>query len=319
MNNKKRFSTLKVGGLVLGFGLMMSTLMGCATPGRSSDRQSAAKIARLEARLRQAQLQIETLREHNWVLKNRIKIVQENGGVDPQIAPEPLAAFSGTQLDVPISPTIRTPMSAVPSKESTSMIPIPGPARQNVALVPRVLPAKNSAKNETLRSRTVASLAQAPTERGEQADTVLVRTITDLLKAGDEAEANRTAALLEKSYPESELVAEARFQQGLYYFRRKNLAQADRFFQTTLELPKAHVRARAGAGLMRGIIARRHASDFAGRLNGSVAAKSNLDLARRSFEYVRKQFPKSPEAKRAARELRSMMAESRVQSASRVQ
>jgi TolA-binding protein len=315
MNNKKRFSTLKVGGLVLGFGLMMSTLMGCATRGMSVDRQSAAKIARLEARLRQAKLQIETLREHNWVLKNRIKIVQENGGVDPQTEPEPLAAFSGTKLDVPISPTLRAPLAPEPQKVSASMFPAFDSKRQNVALVPRVLPQKNAASN----SRTVASLAQAPTEKGEQADTVLVRTVTQLLKSGDEAEANRTAALLEKSYPDSELVAEARFQQGLYYFRRKNLAQADRFFQTTLELPKAHVRARAGAALMRGIIAHRLAVGVPPGTQGSPVAKSNYNLARRSFEYVRKQFPKSPEAKRASRELRSMTAELRVQSSSRIQ
>lgn len=277
--------------------------MGCASRGPMSDRQfsgsAGVKIARLEARLRQAQLRIETLREHNWVLKNRIKIVQENGGVDPQTAPEPLAAFSGTQLDVPISPTSKPTVAS----------------RQNVALVPSVLPQKST----SLKPRSVASLAQAPTETGEQADTVLVRTVTALLKSGDEAEANRTAALLEKSYPDSELVAEARFQQGLYYFRKKNLAQADRFFQTTLEMPKAHVRARAGASLMRGIIAHRLATDVAAKARSSAVAKANYDLARRSFVYVRKQFPKSAEARRAGRELKSMTAEIRAQSSTRTQ
>ncbi len=292
MNNKKRFSTLKVGGLILGSGLMMSTLLGCAThraTNRAAHSNEARKMARLESRLRQAQLQIETLREHNWVLRNRIKIVQENGGVDPQTAPEPLAAFSGTQLDVPISPT-----------------------RQNVALTPRRQRAKSLPPK-------VRSVAQAPKEKGEQADKVLVRTVIDLLKVGDEAEANRTAALLEKSYPESECVSEARFQQGLFYFRKKNLTQADRFFQTTLELPRAHVRARAGASLMRGIIARRLAVASLESGRNSPAAQANLGLAKRSFEYVRKQFPKSPEARRAGRELKSMTAFARAGNVSRIQ
>lgn len=288
MTRKKQFSTRTVGGLLIGFTLMMSGLTGCAT-GRISDRD---KLARLEARLRRANFKIETLAEQNSVLKNRIKIAKnanDNGdtsGEDPQLVHEPLSAFkSGVQLDVPISPSH-------PSK------------RQDVSLVPRALPKK---REPAKRSEPAPSLALAPPrEVGEQADRVLARTVLELLKSGDTLEAERTAVLLEKSYPDSELIAEARFQQGLHYFRKKSWQQADRLFQMTLKSPKAHVRAKAGALLMRGIIARRVATDGVTAGRSQTVIKSNLALSRKTFEYVRKTFPGSPEAKRASRELRSI-------------
>ena len=287
MEMQKRFTTRMVGGLLIGFGLMTSTLTGCASSARESERR-AITISRLEIKLRKAKAEIETLRERNLVLKKRIKVVRENGGEDPEMAPEVLAGFKpGVQMDVPVSPS---------AARRTGL-------RQNVAAIPNRLPAK---RRSGMRSASdIRSVAQAPEVAGEQADRVLARTVEQLLRSGNEAEADRTAALLEKSYPDSELVAEARFQQGLYYFRKKNLREADRLFQATLNADRAHVRARAGAALMRGVIARQLVSD--GRASGQVAAaESNLELSRKSFEYVRRTFPGSPEAKRASRELRAM-------------
>lgn len=267
-------------GLLVGFAF--GGLSGCMTA--QTSRKEAREVARLEAKLRRTEAKLATQRERNLVLQNRIKIVRENGGDDPEIN-HPLDAFApGMQLDVPISPT-----------------------RQNVALVPKRLPEKK--RGASARDPRVRSLAEAPETPGEQADRVLARTVRELLKSGNELEAERTAMLLEKSYPDSELVAETRFQQGLYYFRKKNLRQADRLFQTTLMSPKTHVRARAGAVLMRGIIARRLAMDGAKSGQNLKTAQANLELSRKSFEYVRKQFPGSPEAKRASRELRAITAQ----------
>lgn len=284
---EKRFSTWMVGGLVIGFGLMTSTLTGCAS-GRRLEAEQSMQISRLEVKLRKAKAEIETLREHNLALKNRIKIVRENGGEDPQTA-DTLAAFRpGVETDVPISPTVNRSNSRTRS------------LRQDVAAIPNRLPPKRSISRNS--SAEIRSLAQAPVQAGEQADRVLARTVDELLRSGNEVEAERTASLLEKSYPDSDLVAETRFQQGLYFFRKKNLPQADRLFQATLASPKAHVRARAGAALMRGVIARQ----LAGSGRSSTVARANLELSRKSFEYVRQQFPGSPEAKRASRELRAI-------------
>lgn len=233
---------------------------------RASRDAKSAKVARLEVKLRKAQARIETLRERNWVLKNRIKIIEANEGVDPATGPGKLAAFpEGVQLDVAINPT-----------------------RSNAALT--------GSKTRATRRKTrgaerpaAQSLAEVPKLVGESADRVLARTVLELLKSGDEQEADRTALLLEKSYPDSELVAESRFQQGLFYFRKKNLEMADQYFRSALAAPKAHIRARAGAALLRGVMARK---------------AGQLETARKSFSYVTSHFPGSPEANRARREAR---------------
>ena len=117
---QKRFSTRTVGGLVIGLALMTSTLTGCASGYRESERR-AVTISRLEVQLRKAKAEIEMLRERNLVLKNRIKVVRENGGEDPATAPEILAGFKpGVEMNVPISPTVsrrvgrRQNVSAIP-------------------------------------------------------------------------------------------------------------------------------------------------------------------------------------------------------------
>ncbi len=271
--------------------LMTGTLTACS----STQKLEQVRLAKLEMRLRRANNKIETLRDQNAVLKNRIKIAKENAGengagngADPQLAIEKLAAFkSGVQLEVPVTET-SAPRSSL--------------NRQDVSLVPRSLPKKRMVKS----AKTSGGQSTGEMLSGERADRVLARTVADLLKTGDSLEAERTAALLEKSYPESELIAETRFQQGLYFFRRKNIPQADRLFQATLKSPKAHVRAKAGAVLMRGIIARRLALEGAAAGRSESAVQSNLALSRKTFEYVRKAFPGSPEAVRAGRELRAL-------------
>ena len=257
-----------------------------------SRESEAVKFARLEAQLARAKFKIESLREQNSVLKNRVRIAKENvDGGDPDLAGERLQAFQpGLQLNVPISPTRAASHS-------------PG-RREEVSLKPRSLPRKLALDHR--------SIAQAAPEQGEQADRVLARTVVELLKSGDQLEAERIAVLLEKSYPESELVAETRFQQGLSYFRQKNWPQADRFFLTTLRAPKIQVRAKAGAYLMRGIIARRLAVEGAVARRSAVIVDKNRAISRKTFEYVRKAFPGSPEAKRAARELAALSLNSRI-------
>ncbi len=277
-------------GFLIACVLMTGTLTACS----STQKSERVRLAKLEQRLRRANNKIETLRDQNAVLKNRIKIAKENAGdtgagngTDPQLAVEALAAFKpGVQLEVPVAET---------SARGSSV------KRQDVSLIPQSLPKKRAVKMAKA-SRGLA--ADAPSS--ERADRVLARTVADLLKNGDSLEAERTAALLEKSYPDSELIAETRFQQGLYFFRQKNLSQADRLFQATLKSPKAHVRAKAGAILMRGIIARRLATEGAAAGRKETIVQTNLALSRKTFAYVRKAFPGSPEAARAGRELRAL-------------
>jgi TolA-binding protein len=209
-------------------------------------------------------------------LKNRMRIARANAG------------NAGVQTEVPIG-------SILAGRAFRRGAARQGAQRQDVSLVPRDLPVKHATRK----------LANAGNSE-ERADRVLAETVVQLLKSGDSLEAERTAALLEKSYPESELIAETRFQQGLYFFRKKNFNQADRLFQSTLKVSKAHVRAKAGALLMRGIIARHLATEAAASGRSETAIQASLALSRKSFDYVRKYFPGSPEAGRAAREIRSM-------------
>lgn len=285
MNREKRFLILTVGGLVVGLGIVMGGLTGCAsTHGdrKSNVTKTDVKVARLEARLRRANARIETLRERNWVLKKRIKLGEVAATVAAtvasDVATETLDGFRpGVELDVPI----RATSPKVKSRREDVSLKLP-------------------------RKSMVPVQERMTTSPGEQADKVLARTVSDLLKAGDVFEADRTATLLEKSYPNSEFVAETRFQQGLHYYRKKDLPQADRFFQAALVAPRSHVRARAGAALMRGIIARRVATEGVKEGRSQSVTKSNFQLSRQSFEYVRKRFPGSSEAKRAGRELSAM-------------
>lgn len=277
MRNRKFHFTKYVSTLLIGLSFLVGAT-GCASSRRTND---TVRITRLEQKLRKAQSEIETLREKNWVLKRRIKVLRENEGEDPQTS-EKLAAFkSGVQLEAPA--TLPRPSRA---------------GRQDVSLRPMETHVERA---KVLPQKQMAKSASKPII-GEQADRVLARTVDDLLRAGNAPEAERTALLLEKSYPDSSLIAETRFQLGLYYFRHGSLPDADRSFQATLKASNAHVRARAGAALMRGVIAR-HAAD---RVSNPQVARANLELSRQSFEYVRKQYPGSPEAKRADRELRAV-------------
>lgn len=285
---------------MLSAGLLSTTgaLTGCASHRRLDESQSI-KMAKLQKRLRKANAKIETLREKNLILSERVKTAEDSSDRAPSVgtdAFDTLEAFKpGTQLDVAISPTLPG-VGAKSMKAGREPVSL-GPARERRrAVIPAGLPTRLPAKGAQAAPPSARESAS-----GEQADRLLARTVTDLLKSGDDLEAERTARLLDKSYPDSELIAETRFQLGLYFFRKKNLPESDRQFQATMKAPRAHVRARAGAALMRGIIARRVAAT-----PNAKAAQSNLQLAKKSFEYVRHQFPGSPEARRAARELKTM-------------
>lgn len=276
---------------MLSTGLLIaaSASTGCVSSRRLEESQSI-KMAKLQKRLRKAQAKIETLREENLVLEERVKTAEDQAGRAPSVgtnAFDKLEAFKpGAELDVAISP--RGPRNSAPSAGREPVAFTPGRGRVASA------PAKISPKIAT-------KLPVKRTVNSEQADRVLARMVIELLKVGDDLEAARTASLLEKSYPDSELIAETRFQLGLYFFRKSNLPEADRQFQATLIAPRAHVRARAGAALMRGIIARRVSST-----PNVKASQAGFKLAKKSFEYVRHEFPGSPEARRAARELKTM-------------
>lgn len=282
----------------------VATLSGCAIGkngnGRSDQRLSKTEI--LERRLRRAQAKIETLRERNLILKSRIKIISRNGGAEALQPQEELKGFdSGVVLDVPIDSRRQPPKQETPGREDVSLTRrLPAKQRSTQQQL-----APKSAVKTSSSVRAIASTSESRVSnvQGEQADRALLRTIVALIKEKDMIEAERTASLLEKSYPDSANLAEAKFQLGLGYFRSAKkttdvLQKADNYFAETLSLQAAHVRVKAGAILMRGIIAK--------RLSQSNGDRRNIDIAVRNFENVISKFPKTSEARRARLELNAI-------------
>lgn len=318
-NSLKNATRQKPSGLLINVALASLALVflttGCANApkGRVRSEQRLSKEEVLERKLRRMQSKIETLRERNLILKSRIKMISRSGGVEPLGAKEGLNGFdNGVVLDVPID-TRREPAAQInrepaaqPSRlksggreEVLNKIDLRPEARKTerprkIAALPRRLPQK-----QAVATGASVKVAADPA-RGEQADRALVRTIVALLKEQDFAEAERTATLLEKSYPDSSALAEAKFQIGLGYFRARTkmagaLQKADGFFAESLAHTSGHIRVKAGASLMRGIIAKRM-----GLPNGDPR---NLEIATRNFKYVISTFPKTSEARRARAEL----------------
>ncbi|MDZ4081925.1 MAG: outer membrane protein assembly factor BamD [Bdellovibrionales bacterium] len=337
-NSLKNATRQKPSGLLINVALVSLALVflttGCANApkGRVRIEQRLSKEEILERKLRRMQSKIETLRERNLILKSRIKMISRSGGVEPLGAKEGLNGFdNGVVLDVPID-TRREPAAQL-NREPAAQLGR-DPAAQ-LGREPAAQPArmKNSGREEVLnkidlrpesrkaeRPRKIAALprrlpqkhagavggsaaAVPDSARGEQADRALVRTIVALLKEQDFAEAERTATLLEKSYPDSSALAEAKFQIGLAYFRARTkvagaLQKADGFFAESLTHTSGHIRVKAGASLMRGIIAK--------RIGLPSGDSRNLEIATRNFKYVISTFPKTSEARRARAELSAL-------------
>ena len=329
-NSLKNATRQKPSGLLINVALVSLALVflttGCANApkGRVRIEQRLSKEEILERKLRRMQSKIETLRERNLILKSRIKMISRSGGVEPLGAKEGLNGFdNGVVLDVPID-TRREPAAQL-NREPAAQLgrePAAQPARmknsgreevlnkidlrpesrkaerpRKIAALPRRLPQKHAG------AVGVSAAAVPDSARGEQADRALVRTIVALLKEQDFAEAERTATLLEKSYPDSSALAEAKFQIGLAYFRARTkvagaLQKADGFFAESLTHTSGHIRVKAGASLMRGIIAK--------RIGLPSGDSRNLEIATRNFKYVISTFPKTSEARRARAELSAL-------------
>lgn len=312
VSSQKRFGLLINAAIAA---LMIFIGSGCAHKSNGSSRaeQRWSKEELLQRKLRRAQAKIETLRERNLILKSRIKMISRSGGAEALYSKEDLNGFdNGVVLDVPIDsrrePTresTREP-SAVQAREVAAgreevlnRVDLRPKVRtaerlRKLTARPQRLPAKQAPKKVELNSVSTDSL------QGEQADRALVRTIVALLKEKDFSEAERTAALLEKSYPDSSALPEAKFQIGLAYFRSRAkvkgaLQKADGFFAESLGHSTGHVRVKAGASLMRGIIAM--------RIGQPLGDRRNLEIATRNFNYVISTFPKTSEARRARAEL----------------
>jgi TolA-binding protein len=313
-------------GLLINAAIAASMIIigsGCAHKATGSPRseQRWSKEELLQRKLRRAQAKIETLRERNLILKSRIEMISRNGGTEALRAKEDLNGFdNGVVLDVPIdsrreSTKEPTNQWSTDSIRESSLVP----ARANpvgreevlnkidlrpnsrkaerlrkLSAQPRRLPAKKALKQASSASTSADSL------QGEQADRALVRTVVALLKEKDFSEAERTATLLEKSYPDSPALPEAKFQIGLAYFRARAkvpgaMQKADGFFVESLGHRSGHIRVKAGASLMRGIIAK--------RIGQPHSDRRNLEIATRNFNYVISTFPKTSEARRARAEL----------------
>ncbi len=274
--------------------------------GGSRSETSLTKVDALQRKLRRAQARIETLRERNLILKSRIKMISRHGGVEAIRPENDLSGFdSGVVIDVPIDSRRQSPMPAkrpdIPGREDVlNKIDLRPEARK--AEIPQRIGGTSQIANKLPAKRQFSGDAH-PIVHGEQADRALVRTIIALLKEKDFLEAERTAGLLEKSYPQSPALAEAKFQLGLGYFRSQRrmpeaLQKADGRFTEALAISSSHIRVKAGATLMRGIIAK--------RIGLPVGDRRNLDLAKRNFEYVMMQYPRTSEARRARAELAAM-------------
>jgi TolA-binding protein len=302
--------------------LLVFTSMGCAVPHamKSSKFSRTLSPEEVAARnLRKAQIKIESLKERNQILRMRLKMLTRGGAVVPlaiEESSDSLKGFeAGVVTDVPLD--LRKPVKPKPPQRQA-----PEEKVQNaldlraIGQIPAALPQKRlSRRQEALSSGTRLVEKSAFSEKtfeqsiGEQADGALSRTILGQLKEADVSGAERTMRLLEKSYPDSLALAEARFQMGLFHYRQRVKAQgpqaveaalrsADFHFSEAQRMSSSMPRIHAGSALMRGVIAR-----LLLQAGGEVR---NRQIARRNFEFVMNQYPKTMEARRARRELAFM-------------
>lgn len=294
-------------------------LSGCA--GVSVEKQG--KVSRQEStakKLRLARAKIESLKERNQILRMRLKMLTRNGSVGPlgesvgESAIEPAEALKGFEqgivTDVPLDSKKPQPKAAkeVGSKPEKGVLDLR--AIPTVKMASR-LPTKVSLKRREAANRGVRLNPRVHSEMavGEQADRALLRTMLGQLRLKDDSSAERTLRLLEKSYPDSQVLGEARFQMGLHHYRsrkatsdgkslEKALRSADFYFAEALRVQLLEPRVQAGSALMRGVIARLllHAG-------GEVR---NREVAQQNFEFVMKKYPRTMEARRAKRELAAM-------------
>ena len=117
-------------------------------------------------------------------------------------------------------------------------------------------------------------------------DQVLYRSVLISLKSGAREQAFRDLMILEKSYPDSNRVADGYFQLALFDYRASRLLEAEQGFAKVLKLD-SRPRLRAGALLMTALFMK----------------SRDPEAARRQFQSIVTQYPKSVEAKRASREL----------------
>lgn len=298
--------------------LLVFSSMGCAAPhGAKSSKLSREEIA--ARKLRKAQAKIESLKERNQILRMRLKMLTRGGAVVPLAAeesPDPLKGFeAGVVTDVPLDS--RKPVKPKPPQKQSSQEKVKNALDlRAIGQVPSSLPKKRlSRRQEASSSGGRLAEKSAVTEKasepsiGEQADGALLRTMLGQLKEADVTGAERTMRLLEKSYPESSALAEARFQLGLFHYRQRAKAKepqavegalrsADFHFAEAQRMSAAMPRIHAGSALMRGVIAR--------LLLQAGGEARNRQIARQNFEFVMKQYPKTMEARRAKRELAFM-------------
>lgn len=296
---------------------------GCASAGS----KPSARLSREEAtqrKLRQAQLKIENLKERNQILRMRLKLLTRNGAVAPLAVEEstvqsadPLKGFdSGVVTDVPLDS--RKPVKPPKPDLTRSQKELGKPALDLRAIgqMPKHLPRKadvavrGKSRSMAADIRKPAPIAKRADDTfGEQADRALLRTMLGQLKSADLSAAERTLRLFEKSYPESQVFGEARFQMGLYHYRQRNklkdaralemaLRSADFQFAEALRLKALEPRVQAGSALMRGVIAR--------LLLQRGGEARNREVAQQNFEFVIQKYPKTMEARRAKRELAAM-------------
>lgn len=298
--------------------LLVFTAMGCAAShGAKSSQFSREEIA--ARKLRKAQAKIESLKERNQILRMRLKMLTRGGAVVPLAAedsPDPLKGFeAGVVTDVPLDS--RKPVKPKPPQKQSSQEKVKNALDlRAIGQVPSALPKKRLSRRQEASSSggrlaeksAVAEKASEPSI-GEQADGALLRTMLGQLKESDVSGAERTMRLLEKSYPESSVLAEARFQLGLFHYHQRikakdsqavesALRSADFHFAEAQRMSTAMPRIHAGSALMRGVIAR--------LLLQAGGEARNRQIARQNFEFVMKQYPKTMEARRAKRELAFM-------------
>lgn len=142
---------------------------GCATRGQSTD----AHIRSLEKKLRLARGKIETLRERNLVLGQKVRMLE----TDVVSEPAPLEAFA--------EPASKSERASTPAKD---LIDVAKPARETA-------------------SDYIDLRAKRPAATG---DRVLAQAALQQFKNGDHAEANRTLLLLQKSFPDSKYIETVR-------------------------------------------------------------------------------------------------------------
>lgn len=221
---------------------------GCASP--SELRKLKAHNLQIERELRVTRTRLEMAREHQSILKTKLRLLESRGAHAAE--PESLAAFAEGGARAMTSMPRQT-LSHRPMATDSRPLPV-GPSLSAL----------------------------------DSIDQVLYRSVLGSLNKGAREQAFRDLLSLEKSYPESTRIADGYFQLALSDYRASRLIEAEQGFAKVLTL-KPRPRLHAGALLMTALFVRSRDADSAKRKFELIVSlyPQSVEAKRASLELVK--------------------------------